>query len=76
MDMAHHLGWNRTAAAPAEPPVAVAPEVVVAAGDLWFAPARVVIEAGTTVNLILCTVPGHASRGMRGELVVVAAPGD
>jgi uncharacterized cupredoxin-like copper-binding protein len=114
-DMASHMGWNRTASAPAEPPVAGTPEVLIAAGDLWFDPARVEVEAGSTVNLaldntgrafhdlsipdlnvhleagagetaatalsvseagryeFLCTVPGHAAGGMRGELVVTAA---
>jgi uncharacterized cupredoxin-like copper-binding protein len=113
-DMAGHMGWNRTASAPAEPPVAGAPEVLIDAGDLWFEPARVEVEAGRTVNLVLdntgqvfhdlsipeldvhleagageivsmalsvsdagryeflCTVPGHAAGGMRGELVVTA----
>ncbi len=115
-DMAGHMGWNRTATAPADPPVAGAPEVVVDAGDLWFDPARIELEAGTTTNLVLdntgqvfhdlsipdldihleagagetaatalrspdegryeflCTVPGHAAGGMRGELVVTATP--
>jgi uncharacterized cupredoxin-like copper-binding protein len=114
-DMAGHMGWNRTASAPAEPPVAGAPEVLIDAGDLRFEPARVEVEAGSTVNLVLdntgqvfhdlsipeldvlleagvgenastalsvseagryeflCTVPGHAAGGMRGELVVTAA---
>lgn len=113
-DMADHMGWNRTAPAPAEPPVAGAPEVLIEAGDLWFDPTRVEVEAGSTVNLVLdntgqvfhdlsipdldvhleagagetastalsvseagryefvCTVPGHAAGGMRGELVVTA----
>jgi uncharacterized cupredoxin-like copper-binding protein len=116
-DMAGHMGWDRTTTtAPAEPPVAGAPEMVLEAGDLWFEPARVEVEAGSTVNLVLdnagqvfhdlsipdldvllearagetastsltisepgrygflCTVPGHAAAGMRGELVVTAAP--
>ncbi|MFU8841606.1 MAG: cupredoxin domain-containing protein [Nitriliruptoraceae bacterium] len=114
--MAQHMGGNRTAAAPAEPPVSGAPEIRVEAGDLWFAPDRIELEAGRTVNLVLdnsgqafhdlslpeldvhvdaqpgetaatavrvpeegtyeflCTVPGHAAGGMRGEVVVVAAP--
>jgi uncharacterized cupredoxin-like copper-binding protein len=113
-DMAGHMGWNRTASAPAESPVAGAPELLIDAGDLWFEPARVEVEAGSTVNLVLdntgqvfhdlsipdldvhleagaaetastalsvsqagryeflCTVPGHAAEGMRGELVVTA----
>jgi uncharacterized cupredoxin-like copper-binding protein len=113
-DMEGHMGWNRTASAPAEPPVSGAPEVLLDAGDLWFEPARVEVEAGRTVNLVLdntgqvfhdlsipdldihleagageiastalsvseagryeflCTVPGHAAGGMRGELVVTA----
>jgi uncharacterized cupredoxin-like copper-binding protein len=113
-DMAGHMAWNRSASAPAEPPVAGAPEVLIEAGDLWFDPARVEVEAGSTVNLaldntgqvfhdlsipdldvhleagaaetastalsiseagryeFLCTVPGHAAGGMRGELVVTA----
>lgn len=116
MNMAGHMGWNRTAAAPAEPPVSGAPEVVVEAGDLWFDPVRIDIAAGPTTNLVLdntgrafhdlsipdldvhleadpgettstalrspeagryeflCTVPGHAAGGMRGELVVTASP--
>lgn len=116
MNMTHHMGWNGTAATPAEPPVSGAPDMVVEAGDLWFDPARIGIAAGTTTNLVLdntgqvfhdlsipaldvhleaaagestatalrapaagtyeflCTVPGHASGGMRGELVVTAAP--
>lgn len=115
-DMAGHMEWNRTASAPAEPPVEGALEVVIEAGDLWFEPARVEVEAGSTVNLVLdntgqvfhdlsipaldvhleagagemlstalrssevgryefvCTVPGHAAGGMRGELVVTDAP--
>jgi plastocyanin len=52
-DMEGRMGWNRTATAPAEPPVAGAPEVLVEAGDLWFDPARVEVEAGSTVNLVL-----------------------
>jgi hypothetical protein len=52
-NMAGHMGWNRTASAPAEPPVAGAPEVLIDAGDLWFEPARVEVEAGSTVNLVL-----------------------
>jgi plastocyanin len=114
MDTADHLSQNRSAAAPAEPPVSGAPEVTVVAGDLYFAPATVEVEAGTTVNLVLdntgqvfhdlsipelelhleagagdtaatafrtppagtyellCTVPGHAPGGMRGELLVTA----
>jgi uncharacterized cupredoxin-like copper-binding protein len=114
-NMAGHMGWNRTASAPGEPPVAGAPEVLIDAGDLWFEPARVEVEAGSTVNLVLdntgqvfhdlsipeldilleagagenastalsvseagryeflCTVPGHAAGGMRGEMVVTAA---
>jgi uncharacterized cupredoxin-like copper-binding protein len=116
-DMAGHMGWDRTTTtAPAEPPVAGAPEVVIEAGDLWFEPARVEVAEGSSVNLVLdnagqvfhdlsitdldvhleagagetastalhisdadryeflCTVPGHAAAGMRGELVVAAAP--
>jgi uncharacterized cupredoxin-like copper-binding protein len=115
-DMAGHMGWNRTATAPADPPVSGAPEVAIEAGDLWFDPARIELEAGTTTNLVLdntgqvfhdlsipdldihleagagetaatalrspdegryeflCTVPGHAAGGMRGELVVTTAP--
>lgn len=114
--MADHMGWSRTATAPAEPPVSGAPEVVIEAGDFWFDPNRLEIDTGTTINLVLdntgqlfhdlsipdldvrleagageaavtalrpseagryefiCTVPGHASGGMRGELVVTAAP--
>lgn len=116
MGMAQHMGGNRTAAAPAEPPVSGVPEIRVEAGDLWFAPDRIEVAAGGTVNLVLvntgqafhdlsvpeldlhleadpgetsvtavdvpeegtygflCTVPGHAAAGMRGEVVVVAAP--
>lgn len=53
MEMAQHMGWNRTAAAPTDPPVSGAPEQIVEAGDLWFAPDRVEIEAGRTTNLVL-----------------------
>lgn len=115
-DMAGHMGWDRTASTPADPPVSGAPEVAIEAGDLWFDPARIEVEAGTTTNLVLentgqvfhdlsipdldvhleagagetaatalrspdegryeflCTVPGHAAGGMRGELVVTATP--
>lgn len=118
MTMADHMGWTGTAAASAEPPVSGAPEVVVEAGELWFAPVRIDIAAGTTTNLVLdntgqvfhdlsipaldvhleaaagqsaatalgtpaagtyeflCSVPGHAAGGMRGELVVTAASGN
>lgn len=114
--MAGHMWWNRTTTTPAGPSVASAPEVLIEAGDLWFDPARVEVEGGSTVNLVhdnigqvfhdlsipdldvhleagadqaastalrvagpgryefLCTVPGHAAAGMRGELVVTAAP--
>jgi uncharacterized cupredoxin-like copper-binding protein len=115
-DMAGHMGWNRTTTALAEPPVAGAPEVVIEAGDLWFDPAGIEVEVGSSVNLVLdntgqvfhdlsipdldvhlaadagetastalsiseagsydflCTVPGHSAAGMRGELMVTAAP--
>lgn len=114
--MAQHMGGNRTAATPAAPTVSGAPEILIEAGDLWFEPDRIEVEAGRTVNLVLentgqafhdlsvpeldlhleaepgetsatavdvpeagtyvftCTVPGHAAAGMRGEVVVVAAP--
>jgi uncharacterized cupredoxin-like copper-binding protein len=51
--MGDHMGWNRTAAAPAEPPVSGAPDRIVEAGDLWFEPVRVEVEAGSTINLVL-----------------------
>jgi uncharacterized cupredoxin-like copper-binding protein len=114
MSMGDHMGWSRTATAPASPPDPGGSDVVVEAGDMWFAPERVEIEAGMTTNLILdntgrvfhdlsipdlgvrleagagetastairspeagsygflCTVPGHASAGMTGQLVVTA----
>lgn len=116
MGAAQHMGGNRTASAPAEPPIPGATEVRVEAGELWFEPDRIEVEEGRTVNLALantgqafhdlsvpeldvhleaqpgetsaiaisepevgtyeftCTVPGHAAAGMRGEVVVVAAP--
>ena len=69
LNMTHHMGWNGTAAS-AEPPVSGTPELVVEAGDLWFDLARIDIAAGTPT---ICSVPGHASGGMRGQLVVTAA---
>lgn len=51
--MAAHMGWNQTAAAPTAPPASGAAEHLVEAGDLWFEPDRIEIEAGTTVNLAL-----------------------
>lgn len=115
-NMAGHMRWSGTATAPAEPLVSGAPEVVIEAGDMWFDPDRLEIDAGATVNLVLdntgqafhdlairgldlhleagagetakgalhtpeagryeflCTVRGHASAGMRGELVVTTTP--
>ena len=51
--MAGHMGWNQTAAAPTDPPVSGAPERIVEAGDLWFEPDRIEIEADRTTNLVL-----------------------
>lgn len=51
--MAGHMGWNQTAAAPSDPPVSGAPERTVEAGDLWFEPDRIEIEADRTTNLVL-----------------------
>jgi uncharacterized cupredoxin-like copper-binding protein len=53
MGMAQHMGSNRTAAAPTDPSASGAPEQIVEAGDLWFAPDRVELEAGRTINLVL-----------------------
>ena len=44
---------QRYADASAAPPMATAPEVLVVAGDMYFEPAEVRIDAGVTVNLTI-----------------------
>lgn len=46
-----HMGWGRDGTTSAAAPAAGAEEFTVEAGDLWFRPDTVEIEAGQTVNL-------------------------
>jgi uncharacterized cupredoxin-like copper-binding protein len=53
MGTADHMGWTRTGSAAADPPAPGAPGLRIEAGDLWFEPDRVELQAGSTTNLSL-----------------------